>query len=110
MGRKDGVKLLSMWMAMVVAALPVLTPSLFSASSWETSLFSVSPYIFLFKISTVRSSKKCGLKIVPKRDTWLSWLRHGAIFSRSDQWHAFAQLTVSACSTESMLQQFHFVV
>lgn len=40
MGRKDGVKLLSMWMAMVVAALPVLTPSLFSSSSWETSLFS----------------------------------------------------------------------
>ncbi|KAG0615845.1 hypothetical protein M758_5G071200 [Ceratodon purpureus] len=40
MVRKDGVKLLTMWMAMVVAALPVLTPSLFSASSWETSLFS----------------------------------------------------------------------
>lgn len=40
MVRKDGVKLLSVWMAIVVAALPVLTPSLFTASSWETSLFS----------------------------------------------------------------------
>lgn len=41
-GRKDGVKMLIVWMAVAVAALPVLTPSLFTASSWETSLFSVS--------------------------------------------------------------------
>lgn len=40
MGRRDGVKMLSVWMAMVVTALPVLSPNLFPASSRETSLFS----------------------------------------------------------------------
>ena len=57
MVRKDGVRVLTMWAAMVVAALPVLTPSLFSASSWETSLFSVSLHIFVQNNLSMRKVK-----------------------------------------------------
>ena len=54
MVRKDGVKLLSAWMAIVLAALPILTPSLFTASSWKTSLFFVS-----FSQIHVKNVHKC---------------------------------------------------
>ena len=80
MVRKDGVKLLSAWMAIVLAALPVLTPSLFTASSWKTYLFFVS-----FSQIHVKNVHKCvdSRLVINLRSGLQEWepptARHGAL-------------------------------